>query len=289
MEATVAATAGAATLVPADVLAEYRVTVEEAARHLEGTTGSLPVVVSRVLSQPGLRAVLEAVPGAAVDRIEREVRAFRPSSRSNASDPSTLLRILLLHQVDVLWWSGTRPFADDDAVRASPLLTSLARLRREGRLGFRYRVAPTALPGRARNYAVRRWAPEIEPRSSGLSHGMARPAVVGLLNEVAAHFAATVPQWRRGLWVNCIVRSVADQRRLRELGYSAFLPSSHCAGFAADIEMAWLRRHAIAEPLQQILLRYRDTGVLNVIDEGQAWHVCLNPARVAQYAQAAPR
>jgi hypothetical protein len=29
--------------------------------------------------------------------------------------------------------------------------------------------------------------------------------------------------------------------------------------------------------------------VLNVIDEGQAWHVCLNPALVSRYEHRAPR
>ncbi|MDN5861050.1 MAG: hypothetical protein L0H84_20790, partial [Pseudonocardia sp.] len=208
------------------------------------------------------------------------------SDRSNAPTASALLRIMLLQQIEVVWWAGEAPFADDAAVVGSAQLVSLPALRRDRRLGFRYKIAPTALPGRARNYAVRRWAPGRAPRSSGLSYGLARPAMVGLLNEVAARFAEAAPLWRRGLWVNCLVRSVAGQRRLQELGYSALLPSSHCVGFAADVEMAWLREHGVAEPLQEILLGYRDAGVLNVIDEGQAWHVGLSPAYAGHYARA---
>ena len=80
------------------------------------------------------------------------------------------------------------------------------------------------------------------------------------------------------------VRSVSHQRHLQTLGYSALLPSSHCSGWAADIEMAWLQHQGTADALRSVLLDYRDRDVLNVIDEGQAWHVCLNPALATHYA-----
>ncbi len=53
--------------------------------------------------------------------------------------------------------------------------------------------------------------------------------------------------------------------------------------------MAWLRRHGVAPALEDVLTTYRHEGVLNVIDEGQAWHVCLNPALVSRYEHRAPR
>jgi hypothetical protein len=112
--------------------------------------------------------------------------------------------------------------------------------------------------------------------------------MIALLNEIATRFAQAAGPWEGGLWVNCIVRSAAVQQRLRDLGYSALLPSAHCTGYAADIEMAWLRRHGVAPALEDLLTGYRDEGVLNVIDEGQAWHVCLNPALVSRYEHLAP-
>ncbi|SFL55858.1 hypothetical protein [Geodermatophilus ruber] len=273
-------------------LTRFRAAVEEIAQEIGSDPGwGAGSALERAADLPEVRAVLDRLPDGtqgALARIEREVRAFRPSPRANASTPATLAKILLLQQIDVLWWSSVAPFADDGAVTGSPELVSLAALRRQGRLAFGFRMGATGFPARLRNYAVRRWDPAREPRSSGLSHPVARPAVVGLLNEMATRFAAAAPEWRRGLWVNCIVRSVADQERLRELGYSAFLPSAHCIGWAADVEMTWLRGHGVAAPLQEILIGYRDAGVLNVIDEGQAWHVCLNPAVVSRYEDAAP-
>jgi len=270
-------------------LADYRAGVDAIVRRYDAGT-PLRLLLAGV-ETPGVRYVFDGVPGGPeglLRRVQGELRGYRPSSRSNASGPAALLRILLLQQIDVLWWSTTPPFPDDAAVYRSPQLVSLEALRRDRRLGFRFKVAPTTLAGRARSYALRRWAHGYEPRSSGLSFHLARPAMVGLLNDVARQFAEAVPGWRRGLWVNCLVRSVTGQLRLRDLGYSALLPSSHCVGFAADIEMNWLRDHGVARPLQEILVHHRRAGVLNVIDEGQAWHVCLNPTHVGRYERAVP-
>ncbi|WP_147263042.1 hypothetical protein [Geodermatophilus sp. TF02-6] len=274
---------------PAD-LAAYRRAVDDVLRDVRD--GTVEAALPRAAGCPEVRAVLDRVPGGgqgALDRIAAQLSDFRPSARSNARTPATLLRIALLQQVDVVWWGSLTPFADDADVLGSPQLTSLPALDRRGLLAFRYRVGTAAWAGRARNYAVRRWAPGREPVSSGLSFPVARPAMVGLLNEIATRFAAAAPSWAGRLWVNCIVRSTAGQLRLRELGYSALLPSAHCTGYAADLEMAWLRRHGVAPALEGVLTAYRDAGVLNVIDEGQAWHVCLDPASAGRYADLAPR
>ena len=263
-------------------LTAYRAAATRLAFALEqrGPGESVPRLAD---GEPDLGPVLEGLPGgadAALRRIEAEVRGFRPSARSNVRTAADYARLLLLQQIDVLWWSAAAPFVDDAEVRACPDLVAL-----RGQVGFHYKVATRAWPTRARNYAVRRWAPDHEPRSSGLSYDRARPAVLGLLNDVAARFAAAEPAWSRGLWVNCLVRSEAVQERLRELGYSAATASSHCAGYAADVEMTWLARHGRVTPLQEILLGLRDEGTINLIDEGQAWHLCLSPAWVSHYEQ----
>ncbi len=47
--------------------------------------------------------------------------------------------------------------------------------------------------------------------------------------------------------------------------------------------MTWLAQHGHAAALQEILLDLRDAGTINLIDEGQAWHVCLSPAWASHY------
>jgi hypothetical protein len=74
-----------------------------------------------------------------------------------------------------------------------------------------------------------------------------------------------------------MVRSVEHQYRLRSLGYSAVLPSSHCAGYACDLEIGWFRQFDPDNLLSRLLVERQEAGQLNVIDEGQAWHLCVNP------------
>lgn len=263
-----------------DALVAYRAAVTR----LSGRAGAQGAV-RRVAEEPEVRSVLDALPtgaDAALARIEAEVDAFRPTPRSNVATPADQARLLFLQQIDVLWWSSGRaptPFLDDDMVLRSPGLVRLDR----SSANFRYRVSTRSWPVRARNHAVRRWAPGHEPHSSGLSYDRARPAMIALLNDVSTRFTARAPEWRRGVWVNCLVRSEAVQTRLRELGYSAAPTSSHCVGWAADVEMTWLAHHGYADPLRRVLRELAEIGTINLIDEGQAWHVCLNPAWVGHY------
>jgi hypothetical protein len=81
--------------------------------------------------------------------------------------------------------------------------------------------------------------------------------------------------------VTSMTRSVSHQRHLRDLGYAAMEPSSHCVGWAVDVEMAWFGRHGAREALEEVLLARQAAGDVNVIDEGQAWHVCVSPDAVA--------
>jgi hypothetical protein len=98
-----------------------------------------------------------------------------------------------------------------------------------------------------------------------------------LLNQLAAGLAAETGPRTPALWVTSLARSIEHQRRLRALGYAASLPSAHCVGYAIDIEMAWFGQFGARPALEALLLGRQQAGQVNVIDEGQAWHVCLSP------------
>jgi hypothetical protein len=98
-----------------------------------------------------------------------------------------------------------------------------------------------------------------------------------VVNQIARELAAALPPRTPRPWVTSTVRSVQHQHRLRALGYAAVLPSSHCVGYACDLEMQWFRRFDHGNVLARLLLERQDAGQLNVIDEGQAWHLCVNP------------
>jgi hypothetical protein len=237
-------------------------------------------LLSSRLADPAIAAVLDQTPRGSTGALERllsEVSSYRPSSRSSATSLGSMIRISLLAQIDAMWWGREPAYRTDSDVLATPELLDLDALQQGGLLLFRYRHQAGSFVGRAARSVERRALPGRRPMTAGLWLARARPQAVALLNQIAAQFAEIAPAGTPPLWVTSLARSVEHQRRLRALGYAALLPSSHCVGYAADIEMAWFRRFGAHRPLQEVLLDRQRTGLVNVIDEGQAWHVCLRP------------
>jgi hypothetical protein len=244
---------------------------------------SAEAILARRLDERELAAVLSATPQGAHEAAERlllEVRNFRPERRGPAPGLLALIRICLLAQIDVMWW-GDAPFylADADVLRSADLL-DLDPLRRRGLLRFRYRRQARDLLARTARAAGRRLRPGRAPQTAGLRFARARGEAVALLNQVSREFAAAAPPGTPPLWVTSLARSLEHQHRLRALGYAALLPSSHCTGHATDVEMAWFRRFGAHRALQSLLLDRQRAGTVNVIDEGQVWHVCISPGAV---------
>ena len=277
------AVAQVASILPNSQLLSYRAAVDDL---VEASRRSAPSGLLRAegfvagLRQPEFTAVLSHLDGG-VDivaaRLMDEIRNYQPNVRSSAGDLPTFVRIFLLSQIDAVWWSGTAPFVSDTDVLRSTELVDLTPLRSAKMLRFQYRAQSAGLPGRARDWAQRQALPTIRPRTAGLRFTRSRPAVVAVVNQIAGELAAVLPPESPRLWVTSMVRSVQHQHRLRSLGYAAVLPSSHCAGYACDVEMQWFRRFDQDNLLARLLLERQEAGQLNVIDEGQAWHLCVNP------------
>jgi hypothetical protein len=241
---------------------------------------TLGALVAERLKQPELATVLSRLDGGAdavAARFTDETRSYSLSARTSASDLLAFARVFLLAQIDSAWWGGAAPFVSDDDVLGSADLVDLAPLRSAKLLRFQYRRQPTGLPGRARDWARRQALPTVRPHTAGLRFPRSRPAVIAVMNQVARELAAGLPPRAPRPWVTSLVRSVEHQHRLRSLGYAAVLPSSHCVGYACDVEMQWFRRFDRANLLGRLLLERQQAGQLNVIDEGQVWHVCVSP------------
>jgi hypothetical protein len=221
------------------------------------------------------------------DSVREQLTEQKVLLASNPLSNSDHVRILLLHQIDAAWWSDVAPYENREAIDSAPELLSLPKLQKADALRFKFAVQPDGWWGRGRDYVLKRATPRRRPRVSGMKFLVARAEIVALLNEIADALRERAPAGTPPLWVNSIVRSVEHQRHLGDLGYFALLPSSHCSGYGADVEMTWYETFGAAEALQTILLEYRDGGVLNVIDEGQAWHLCLSPDHRAAYAASA--
>ena len=214
-----------------------------------------------------------------------EYRRFAPSAASNAADRSHAVSILLLQCLDLLWWGDADEYADDAQLEADQSLLDLVDERRRGRVSFSFAIAPRGLTGRVRDVAQNRLTPHRRPRGPGLRYTRARPAMVGVLNEVAERVAAGSPGATPRIWVTSITRTTAHQAHLSSLGFSALTPSAHCSGWAADIDAVWFGRYGAPDVLAAVLTDYLSRGVLNVIDGTGAWHVCLNPEFAGRYGE----
>ncbi|GIJ25056.1 hypothetical protein Vqi01_02180 [Micromonospora qiuiae] len=254
-----------------------------------GSARARQVLIDQRLREPAIAAVLDATAQGLVGARETlllEMARYRPNARSSASDLTALVRIYLLSRIDVMWWRDAATFRTDADVHHSPELVDLEWLRRRRLLRFRYTEQPRTIVGRGVRALRRRVLPDATPRTAGLLFRRARREVVALLNDVSREFAAAAPAGTPPLWVTSLVRSAEHQYRLRRLGYAAMVPSGHCLGWAVDVEMAWYRRFGARDVLAELLLKRQRAGELNVIDEGQAWHVCLAPAATLRLRRA---
>jgi hypothetical protein len=237
-------------------------------------------ILARRLAEPEFTIVFSAMPSgpdAAIARVLREVRIYRQSAHSSAANLAAMIRVALLAQIDVLWWGHEPAYHSDADVLGAADLLDLDALKRDGLLLFRYRRQASSLLARAARSAERRAVPDRMPLTAGLRFACARAELIVLLNQIAADFARLAPPGTPRLWVTSVTRSVSHQRHLRSLGYAALLPSAHCIGYAADIEMHWFRQFQADGVLQRVLLDRQRGGEANVIDEGQAWHLCVCP------------
>ncbi|MCZ7437238.1 hypothetical protein O7598_12595 [Micromonospora sp. WMMC241] len=275
-------------------LAAYRAAVAELLVEVGAladapSTAARQVLLDQRLREPAIAAVLDATPQGLVGARETlllEMARHQPGSRAPASDLTTLVRTYLLSRVDVLWWGDSPTLLTDDQVRTSIDLVDLEWLRRRGLLGFRYREQPATAFGRGWWAVRRRVRPAAGPAVGGLLIPRARREMIALLNDLAREFVAVTRPGTPPLWVTGLVRSAEHQHRLRRLGHPATMPSGHCLGWAADVEVDWYERFGARAALAGLLLARQDAGEVNVVDEGRAWHVCLAPGARRRFRRA---
>jgi hypothetical protein len=272
-------------ILPDSALIAYRAAVDDLVREVGGhqkvpEMAAVERIISRWLQEPEINTLLSQLnEGAdiAAAAIVGEACSYQPNGHSSAIDLATFIRILLLSQIDAVWWSGIAHFAYDADVLRSAELVDLGPLRSAKLLKFGYRTQPAGLPGRARDWVQHRFLPAFRPRVAGLRFTRSRPALIAVVNQIAGDFAAATPPQTPRIWVNSMVRSVEHQHRLRSLGYAAVLPSAHCAGYACDLESSWFRQFDPGDTLPRLLSERQEAGQINVIDEGRTWHLCINP------------
>lgn len=275
-------------LLPAGKLDTYRAAVADLLLDIAGQAGGDDAAKAETIllertGEPEIADVLAATPDGAADAVHRllaEVRRFRPGPHA-AADLAGLVRVVLLSQIDLIWWGHLPAYPTDRRLRAADDMVDLEKLRRCGQVGFWYHRPAGNVLVRALQEAHRvAWPASAPPLPDG-GCARARPEVVALLNQVATQLARRVESPAAPLWISGFARSEHHQRHLCERGYPEFVPSAHCVGYAADVEMAWLRRFDAHGTLAALLLERQRAGEANVIDEGPTWHVCVSPTAAA--------
>lgn len=237
----------------------------------------LESILGARLTQPEFAQLLAATPNGSdqvIRMVLNEIRELLPDTGGSPADLAELVGVCLLAQVDAVWWGAVPAYQRDIDVEQHPDLIDLTGTT----IAFRYRQQTDALPRRVVRAVGRRIAPSRSPDPVGLRFARTRPEAVELLNQLSAEFARIAPAGTPPLWVTSLTRSVQHQLRLRSLGYTATLPSSHCTGYGMDIAMSWYRRYGADRILSQLLLERCEAGQANVISGGQTWHVCLSPS-----------
>lgn len=216
-----------------------------------------------------------------------ELSRLFPKNHIDPNRLKILIKILLEQQLETYWYDGFSCYVNAADIKNDVQLYDLTRFPSAFPIKFSFIVL--------REKGIHRIISPLERRIRGwLNHpaggtvGMktiqCKPEMIALLNEICARVGQV---YGKGvsLQINSIIRTVEHQKHLAHLGYWAPPNSSHSTGYAADIERRWYynnnRRLFII--IDQILQEYASRLILNVIDEDQVWHICLNPQWIEFY------
>lgn len=201
------------------------------------------------------------------------------------------LLIYLLQHIEYFWYKDFTVFENTEELFQDASIYKLDSLRKKYQLLFQYRHLKTGVLSRSQN-GVRKRIDIIRRNPAGNTIGMqtgySRVEIMVLINEINANIS-TVYGKQIKLQVNSILRTFENQQNLINIGYNATFFSSHCVGYAIDVERKWyaLNDRRLFKIIRDCLSIYHDKEIINLIDEGVVWHVCLNPKHIKEYQQKA--
>lgn len=201
------------------------------------------------------------------------------------------LSIYLLQYIEYFWYKDFTVFENMEELFQDASIYKLDSLRKKYQLLFQYRHLKTGLLSRSQN-GVRKRIDIIRRNPAGNTIGMqtgySRVEIMVLINEINANISTAYGKQIK-LQVNSILRTSENQQNLINIGYNATFFSSHCVGYAIDVERKWyaLNDRRLFKIIRNCLSIYHEKEIINLIDEGVVWHVCLNPKHIKEYQQKA--
>ncbi len=216
-----------------------------------------------------------------------------PRRRRTHETYKEILTILLEQSIDAYWYADFPKYECDRDVDNDQDLYSFRKFGADVDVkfmyvqyyGHRWMRVPNALRLR-----YRRLVNHPGRYTQGLTTVRCKKSMVGLINQLCEDVTDDIGSGKPlKILVNSLLRTVEYQRSLAQLGYIAPRSSSHVVGYAVDFERVWYKQyhtHAYTAIQHRLDHLFRQ-NIINVIDEGTHWHVCLNPDYIQRYEQVA--
>ncbi|NJR14970.1 MAG: hypothetical protein HC785_04220 [Calothrix sp. CSU_2_0] len=215
-----------------------------------------------------------------------------PNNYSDIQRLKTLIKILLEQQVERYWYVNHPVYENDADINNDKELIDLVYSKKtKNRILFEFTILREGSSYRLFNYIHRKIRCLLNhpaKRTAGMRITKCKPATIALLNEINQNINERIGRAKTiKLQVNSILRTVVHQKYLSSLGYWAPTTTSHTKGYAADIEREWYFQEEpqIFQLIEEVLHEYYEQNIINLIDEEQVWHICLNPEYIKHYGQ----
>ena len=200
-----------------------------------------------------------------------------------------LMQVLLGQAVDFYWYAGWPRYRTAQDVKDDKNLYSFGRFRSDFDVRFAYVQYYGHVLMRVPNSLRLRYRRLINhpgKYTQGLTTTRCSKAMAGFINQLSeetARLNGADDSFR--VLINSVLRTVEYQNSLAKIGYVAPRHSAHLAGYAVDIEQQWFKEHdkRAHKVIESLLDDLYDRRVINLIQEGTHWHVCLNPDHIAHY------
>ncbi len=203
------------------------------------------------------------------------------------------LLIYLLQHIEYFWYKDFTIIENTEEVLQATPIYKLDTLRKKYQILFQYRHFKKGLLSRSQNGLRKRidiMRKNPAGNTIGMQTGYCRIEIMALLNEINENISMAYGKQIK-LQVNSILRTLENQQQLINIGYNATSFSSHCLGYAVDIERKWyaINNKKLFRIIKSCLEEYHQKGLINLINEGIVWHICLSPSFLNEYQQKATK
>jgi uncharacterized protein DUF5715 len=199
------------------------------------------------------------------------------------------LRVYLLQYIEYCWYKEYKIFNRTDDILIDKDIFNLKELQKKYHIEFQYRSLKKGIFSRPQN-GIRKRIDIMRRNPAGQTIGMesvySRVEIIALINELNLKISDRYGK-KIKLQINSILRTSENQHNLINIGYNATFFSSHCIGYAIDVERKWyaLNDKRLFNIINDCLSGYHEKEIINLIDESIVWHLCLNPAYINEYKQ----